>query len=82
MSSNDIVYTDDESDAESIIFETEEETMFKMNDINPVKKSLDEMEKEELLEIIKKDKKMSKYLSNSDIKKNIYIKNKLINIII
>tara|TARA_Y100001972_G_C7492210_1_gene249575 strand:+ start:29 stop:373 length:345 start_codon:yes stop_codon:yes gene_type:complete len=56
MSSNDIVYTDDESDAESIIFETEEETMFKMNDINPVKKSLDEMEKEELLEIIKKDK--------------------------
>tara|TARA_R110002012_G_scaffold316436_1_gene531392 strand:- start:14591 stop:14914 length:324 start_codon:yes stop_codon:yes gene_type:complete len=55
MSSNDITYTDDESDAESIIFETEEETMFKMNDI-VVKKNLEDLDKYELLEIIKKDK--------------------------
>ena len=33
MSSNDIVYTDDESDAESITFDDGEQLMFKMNDI-------------------------------------------------
>ncbi len=36
----------------------------------------------ELLEIIKKDEKINKYLQNNMIKKNIYVKNKLINIII
>tara|TARA_Y100000361_G_C11044014_1_gene281482 strand:- start:375 stop:713 length:339 start_codon:yes stop_codon:yes gene_type:complete len=56
MSSNDMIYTDDESDAESITFDDGEQLMFKMNDINPVKKNLEDMEKEELLEIIKKDK--------------------------
>ena len=55
MSSNDIVYTDDESDAESITFDDGETLMFKMNDIEP-KKDLEEMSKEELLTIIKKDK--------------------------
>jgi len=56
MSSNDMIYTDDESDAESITFDDGETLMFKMNDIEPPKKSLEEMDKDELLEIIKKDK--------------------------
>ncbi len=57
MSSNDMIYTDDESDADSITFDDGEELMFKMNDIEPPsKKSLEEMDKEELLKIIKKDK--------------------------
>jgi hypothetical protein len=57
MSSNDMIYTDDESDADSITFDDGEELMFKMNDIEPPsKKSLEEMDKEELLLIIKKDK--------------------------
>ena len=50
MSSNHIVYTDDEqSDGEEI---------FQMEDV--VKKSLEEMNKDELLEIIKKDKENKK----------------------
>ena len=56
MSSNDMIYTDDESDADSITFDDGETLMFKMNDIEPPKKSLEEMDKDELLEIIKKDK--------------------------
>jgi leucyl-tRNA synthetase len=36
---------------------------------------------EELMELINKDEKISKYLIGTDIKKKIYIKNKLINII-
>ena len=36
----------------------------------------------EIIEIIKKDNSIMKYLTNSDIKKKIYIPNKLINIII
>lgn len=60
MSSNHIVYTDDESDVESIVFETEEETLFKMNDMENYKKSLEEMNKDELLAIIKKDKENKK----------------------
>jgi len=51
-----MIYTDDESDAESITFDDGETLMFKMNDIEPPKKSLEEMDKDELLEIIKKDK--------------------------
>ena len=36
----------------------------------------------EIMELIYRDQKISKYLINSKIKKQIYIKNKLINIII
>ena len=36
----------------------------------------------EIMELIYKDEKISKYLIDSNIKKQIYIKNKLINIII
>ena len=50
MSSNDIVYTDDEH--------SDEEEIFQMEDV--VKKSLEEMNKDELLEIIKKDKENKK----------------------
>ena len=39
MSSNDMIYTDDESDAESITFDDGETLMFKMNDIEPPKTS-------------------------------------------
>ena len=34
------------------------------------------------MNIIKKDKKIMKYIQNKEIKRNIYIKNKLMNIII
>ena len=36
----------------------------------------------EIMELIYKDEKISKYLIDSNIKKQIYIKNKLINIIV
>ena len=61
MSSNDIVYTYDElSDAESIEFDDGSELMFKMNDIESTPKTLEEMDAEELLAIIKKDKENKK----------------------
>ena len=54
--------------------------------INGKKRSLIEIAKDlevdELLEIVRKDEKTKKYLGGEKIKKNIYIKNKLINIII
>ena len=54
--------------------------------INGKKRNLIEVEpdrpEEELFEIIKKDEKIMKYIQNSNIKKKIYVKNKLINIII
>ncbi len=54
--------------------------------INGKKRNLIEIEpdkpEEELFEIIKKDEKIIKYIQNTQIKKKIYIKNKLINIII
>ena len=54
--------------------------------INGKKRNLIEIEpdksEEEIFEIIKKDEKIVKYIQNSDIKKKIYIKNKLMNIII
>ena len=37
---------------------------------------------EEILEIIRKDKQIAKYLKDNQIKKSIYIKNKLLNIIV
>ena len=37
---------------------------------------------EEILEITRKDKQIAKYLQDNQIKKTIYIKNKLLNIII
>ena len=37
---------------------------------------------EKLLEMIKNDEKMSKYFNQKNIKKKIYIKDKLLNIII
>ena len=41
----------------------------------------DKSEKE-LLDIVRKDQKIFKYLGNDKIKKKIYVKNKLINIIV
>mgnify|MGYP001111716746 CR=1 FL=1 len=69
MSSNDIDYYDDGfktidgvevSDDESITFDDGETLMFKMNDIEQPKKDLNDMDKYELLEIIKKDKENKK----------------------
>ena len=54
--------------------------------INGKKRNLIEIEtdkpEEEVFEIIKKDEKIIKYIQNNQIKKKIYIKNKLMNIII
>ena len=54
--------------------------------INGKKRNLIEVEpdktEKELFEIINKDEKILKYIHNTQIKKKIYIKNKLINIII
>ena len=54
--------------------------------INGKKRSLIKIEpnkpEEQLFHIIKKDEKIIKYIQNNQIKKKIYIKNKLINIII
>ncbi len=65
---------------------TKEEVINLVIQINGKKRGLIEVEPDksetELLQIIKKDQKISKYLHNNEIKKNIYIKNKLINIII
>ena len=63
-----------------------EETFIVVVQINGKKRGLiktnsDKTEKE-LLDEIKKDDKLFKYFENKEIKKNIYIKNKLINIII
>jgi leucyl-tRNA synthetase len=44
-----------------------------------VKKNLDE---KTLFNLVKKDQKIMKYLLNKTIKKKIYIKNKILNIII
>ena len=41
-----------------------------------------EIEEEDLLKLIKSDQKIFKYLDNKPIKKKIYIKNKLLNMII
>ncbi|WP_440675597.1 leucine--tRNA ligase [Candidatus Pelagibacter sp. HIMB1593] len=46
-----------------------------------LKTKIDETEKK-IMDIIKKDEKIYKYLNNNEIKKSIYIKNKLINFII
>ena len=65
---------------------TIEETINLVIQINGKKRGLIEIKpdksEKELLEIIKKDQKILKYLNNNEIKKNIYVKNKLINIII
>ena len=45
-------------------------------------KTKPDTEEEDLLEIIKSDQKIFKYLDNNQIKKKIYIKNKLLNVII
>ena len=54
--------------------------------INGKKRNLIEIEpdkpEDEVFEIIKKDEKIIKYIQNNQIKKKIYIKNKLMNIII
>jgi len=41
-----------------------------------------DLPEDELLKLVKKDKSINKYLSNKEIRKKIYIKNKLMNIII
>ena len=43
------------------------------------KKNINE---DNLLEMIEKEEKISKYIKNNQIKKKIYIKNKLLNLII
>ena len=40
------------------------------------------MEERILLEIVKKDKNVGKYINNNQIKKVIYVQNRLINILI
>ncbi len=54
--------------------------------VNGKKRSLMEIEpdlsEEELFEIIKNDEKIIKYIQDTEIKKKIYIKNKLMNIIV
>ena len=54
--------------------------------INGKKRNLIKIEPDkpeaELFKIIINDEKISKYIQNNEIKKKIYIKNKLINIII
>ena len=40
------------------------------------------IEERELLEIVKKDKIIQKYLNNKDIKNIIFVKNRLINILL
>ena len=41
-----------------------------------------DIEEKELLEIVKKDKIIEKYLNNKKIKKIIFVKNRLMNILI
>ena len=41
-----------------------------------------DMEERILLEIVKKDKNVEKYINNNQIKKVIYVQNRLINILI
>ncbi len=54
--------------------------------VNGKKRNLIEIEpdksEEELFEIIKNDEKINKYIQGTEIKKKIYVKNKLINIIV
>ena len=63
-----------------------EETFIVVVQINGKKRGLIETDSDktekELLDEIKKDNKLLKYFDNKEIKKTIYIKNKLINIII
>ena len=41
-----------------------------------------DLEEDDLLELVKKDQNINKYLTDKEIRKKIYIKNKLMNIII
>lgn len=54
--------------------------------INGKKRSIIEsdnnIEEEKLLELVKKDNLLKKYIENKELKKTIFVKNKLINIII
>ena len=54
--------------------------------INGKKRSILKVKKDilerELLEIVKKDKNTEKYLNNMEIKKIIFVKNRLMNILI
>ena len=66
------------------------EEKFKQTRISKLKEQLDyelasltiSIEEEDLLKLIKSDQKIFKYLDNKPIKKKIYIKNKLLNMII
>ena len=40
------------------------------------------LDEEEIMQLVNRDEKIAKYVIGNDIKKKIYIKNKLINIII
>ena len=51
----------------------------KKKDLIDTKKNLEE---NDLIEIIKQDKKVSKLLMNKKINKTIYVKNRLINILL
>ena len=54
--------------------------------INGKKRGLLNLKKDtdqkELLSLIKKDEKLNKYLENKEIKKQIFVKNKIMNLII
>ena len=64
----------------------EEETVTIVIQINGKKKSLinakRDLNEDELFDEIKKDEKIINYLSNNKIKRKIYVKNKIINLII
>jgi leucyl-tRNA synthetase len=64
----------------------EENTVLIVIQINGKKRGLLEVEKnldeEKLVELIKKDQKIMKYLLDKTVKKKIYIKNKILNIIV
>ena len=64
----------------------EDESINVVVQINGKKRGLLNLKKDtdekELLSLIKKDEKLDKYLENKEIKKQIFVKNKIINLII
>ena len=66
--------------------QTIEETKVIVIQINGKKRGLIntklDLEENDVIDLVKKDQNMNKYLSNKEVRKKIYIKNKLMNIII
>ena len=63
-----------------------EETKIIVIQINGKKRGLIntklDLDENDVLDLVKKDKNMDKYLSDKEVRKKVYIKNKLMNIII